>query len=107
MTADEFRRLALEKPGAVESAHMHHPDFRIGGKIFATLGYPDDEHGMVKLSPEQQRKFLQKAPGVFSLCAGAWGKQGSTKVYLPAAKAGLIRTALDAASKNVVKKSKR
>ena len=57
MTADRFRRLALEISGAIESSHMNHPDFRIGGRIFASLGYPDDEHGMVKLTPEQQRIF--------------------------------------------------
>jgi hypothetical protein len=53
MTATDFRKLALSFPGTVESAHMHHPDFRIRGKIFATLGYPDDDWGMVKLLPEQ------------------------------------------------------
>src|SRR5689334_13176394 len=76
MTANKFRSMALEISGAVESSHMNHPDFRIGGKIFATLGYPNDEHGMVKLTPEQQRKYLKKAPGVFHPCAGAWGKGG-------------------------------
>ena len=106
MTADRFRSLALEIPGAIESTHMRHPDFRIGGRIFATLGYPDDDHGMVKLTPEQQRIFLRKAPNVFSPCAGAWGKQGSTSVYLAAAKVELLRTALEAASKNVVAKRK-
>jgi len=53
MTTDEFRNLALQISGVIESAHMGHPDFRIEGKIFATLGYPDDAHGMVKLTPEQ------------------------------------------------------
>lgn len=107
MTADKFRCLALEISGAIESSHMNHPDFRIGGRIFASLGYPDDHHGMVKLTPEQQGIFLKKAPGVFSPCAGAWGKQGSTSVFLAAAKAGLLRTALEAASKNVGAKKKK
>ena len=75
MTADKFRSLALEISGASESSHMSHPDFRVGGRIFATLGYPDDEHRMVKLTPEQQRTLQRKAPGVFEPCAGAWERQ--------------------------------
>src|SRR4249920_1735793 len=71
MTADQFRSLALEISGAIESSHMNHPDFRIDGKVFASLGYPDDDHGMVKLTPEQQRGLLKKAPSVFDPCAGA------------------------------------
>jgi hypothetical protein len=106
MTADRFRSLALEISGAIESSHMNHPDFRIGGKIFASLGYPDDGHGMVKLTPEQQRDFLKKAPGVFNPCAGAWGKQGATSVHLAPAKVGLLRTALQAASENVAAQKK-
>ena len=107
MTADKFRSLALEISGAIESSHMDHPDFRIAGRIFASLGYADDEHGMVKLTPEQQQSFLKKAPKVFVPCAGAWGRQGSTSVYLAEAKADLLRTALEAASKNVVAKRKK
>ncbi len=106
MTADKFRSLALEISGASESSHMSHPDFRVGGKIFATLGYPDDEHAMVKLTPKQQRMFLHKAPSVFEPCAGAWGKQGSTSVDLAAANVALVRATLDAASKNISPKSK-
>jgi hypothetical protein len=101
MTAEKFRTLALEIPGAIESSHMDHPDFRINGKVFASLGYPDDEHGMVKLTPEQQQTLLKTAPSVFAPCAGAWGKQGSTSVALAAAKVDLLRTALETASKNV------
>ena len=107
MTADKFRSLALEISGASESTHMNHPDFRVGGKVFATLGYPDDEHGMVKLTREQQRTFLHKAPGVFEPCAGAWGKRGSTNVDLAAANVALVRAALDAASKNISTKRKK
>ena len=101
MTADKFRDLALGISGVSESTHMRHPDFRIGGKIFATLGYPDEAHGMVKLTPEQQRMFLHKAPGVFEPCAGAWGKRGSTSIDLVAANVALVRAALDTASKNI------
>lgn len=107
MTADKFRSLALEISGAIESAHVGHPDFRVGGKVFASLGYPDDDHGMVKLTPEQQQTFLKQAPEVFTPCAGAWGKQGSTNVVLPTAKVVLIRTALEMAAKNVVTKKKK
>src|SRR2546430_16784999 len=101
MTANKFRSLALGISGALESSHMEHPDFRIGGKVFASLGYPDDEHGMVKLTSEQQRAFLKKAPGVVDPCAGAWGKRGATSVRLRSAPVGLLRAALVAASKNV------
>lgn len=101
MTTEKFRSLALEIPGAIEASHMDHPDFRIGGKIFASLGYPDDDHGMVKLTPEQQQTFMTQAPDVFKPCAGAWGRKGSTNVLLPAAKVDLLRKALRAASRNV------
>jgi hypothetical protein len=97
MTASQFRKLALSIPGATESAHMAHPDFRLNGKIFATLGYPDENYGMVRLSPEQQTKFVKKAPDIFSPCAGAWGKRGATSVNLASAKIPLVRAALDAA----------
>jgi hypothetical protein len=106
MTADKFRSLALGIPGAVESAHMGHPDFRIAGKIFATLGYPDERSGMVKLTPAQQREFLQCSPDVFTPCSGAWGRQGATQVNLKPARVALIREALDAAWQNVNAKLK-
>ena len=68
MTAEDFRRSALARRGAVESAHMDHPDFRVNKKIFASLGYPDEEWAMVKLTPEQQRSFVEKEPAVFKAC---------------------------------------
>jgi hypothetical protein len=71
MTAATFRRLALRLPGAVEREHMNHPDFRVGGKIFATLGYPRDEFGMVKLTPEEQQTFMLEEPEVFTPCNGS------------------------------------
>jgi hypothetical protein len=107
MTIDEFRKMALEIPTAVEQSHMNHPDFRVAGKIFASLGAPDENWGMVKLTPEQQRTFIEKAPEIFKPCSGAWGRQGATNVYLPAAKATIVRTALDAAAKNVASKNQR
>jgi hypothetical protein len=96
MTADEFRSLALELPEAVESAHMGHPDFRVGGKIFATLG-PDEAWAMVKLTPEQQQAMVAAAPETFEPFAGAWGRRGSTRVTLASAATGLVQRALLAA----------
>jgi hypothetical protein len=93
MTAADFRRIALRMPEAEESAHMSHPDFRVGGKIFATLGYPDKDHGMVILPPEEQARLVQAYPKVFAPAKGAWGKRGSTSVRL-----GVVdKTALDRA----------
>jgi len=108
MTQNDFRKLALSFPGAIESEHMNHPDFRAGdGRIFASLGYPDDNWGMVKLTPPQQRSFIRKAPDVFNPCNGAWGKGGSTNVSLAPATKALLRAALDAAWKNVTAKPKK
>ncbi len=98
MTADDFRALALAVEGAVESAHMEHPDFRINGRIFATLGYPDEAWGMVKLSPEHQNEFVQSRPEVFSPVKGAWGRQGSTSVCLEKAEAHTLEEALRTAA---------
>ncbi len=66
VTAEQFRRLALGFPEAIEGSHERHPDCRVrGGKIFATLAYPDGKWGMVKLTPEQQEEFVGADPGVF------------------------------------------
>jgi hypothetical protein len=104
MTPNEFRELALSFPEAIESAHMHHPDFRVGGKIFATLGYPNEDSATVKLSADDQRKFVRISPGVFQPAKGAWGRQGSTIVCLPAATTDIVREALTAAWRNVAPK---
>jgi len=101
MTAEEFRAAALKVPGAIEAAHMNHPDFRVNGKIFASLGYPDDGWGMVKLTPTQQRAFLKESPKLFAPCAGAWGKAGATSVHLASAKKRVLGKALRAASGNI------
>jgi hypothetical protein len=81
MTAERFRRLALALDGVVEASHMNHPDFRVGGKIFATL-HEDLRTAMVKLSPEDQTRFIDEAPDAFSPEAGAWGRSGCTRVVL-------------------------
>jgi hypothetical protein len=104
MTENEFRDLALSFPEAIESAHMRHPDFRVGGKIFATLGYPNKDSAVVKLTREEQREFVRSEPGVFKAVKGAWGRQGSTNVYLPAAKIDIMREALTAAWRNTAPK---
>ena len=100
MTAKEFRRMALALPEVVESTHMSHPDFRVGGKIFATLGYPSRGWGMVKLTPDQQEMFIEEQPDVFEPASGAWGEQGATTVRLAAAKKGSLRPAMVAAWRN-------
>ena len=97
MTSSEFREVALRFPEAIESAHMHHPDFRVGGKIFATLGYPDERSAMVKLSAEDQREFVRSNAAVFTPVKGAWGRQGATNINLPEATIDIVRKALTAA----------
>ena len=103
MTADEFRSLALSFPEATENAHMNHPDFRVRGKIFATLG-PDEDWGMVKLTPDQQASFVRLEPGVFHPANGAWGRRGATIVRLGDADELTVRQALIAAWRNTAPK---
>lgn len=117
MTDEDFRRLVLSMPEATEGSHMGHPDFRVKDKIFATLFWADDEDararkgkaragggagnagsdgsdeimwGMVKLTPEQQRRFVKTDPGVFMPVKGGWGRQGYTQVRLRGAKKALL-----------------
>ena len=94
MTPDAFRALALALPDAEEGAHMGHADFRANGRIFASLGSPNDGHAMVKLSPDDQAMRVEGAPQVFRPAAGAWGREGSTLVALPAADAAAVEGAL-------------
>ena len=94
MTTAEFRQLALSLPEAIESAHMDHPDFRVGGKIFATLGYPDVEHAVVLLPPDEQARYLSDAAKVFEPAQGAWGRNGATAVRLATADRKMIKEAL-------------
>jgi hypothetical protein len=103
MTAAEFRSLALSMPEAVEDAHMGHPDFRVRGKIFATLG-PDEDWGMVKLTPEQQALFMRTEPGAYKPASGAWGRRGATIVTLENADVASVRDALIAAWRNTAPK---
>jgi hypothetical protein len=103
MTAAEFRSLALSLPEASEAAHMGHPDFRVRGKIFATLG-PDEDWGMVKLTSDEQASFVRTEPGVFHPASGAWGRRGCTIVQLAEADELTVRQALIAAWRNTAPK---
>jgi hypothetical protein len=100
MTASEFRRLALAQPEASEASHMNHPDFRVGGKIFASLA-PADGRAMVKLNLDEQRTFLAANPNVFTPASGAWGRQGCTMIRLAEADKSVVRQAVVSAWQNV------
>ncbi len=97
MTPAAFRKFALSLPETEERQHMNHPDFRVAGKIFATLGYPDKTRGMVKLSPEDQHNFSKDYPEVFIPVKGTWGRRGATSVYLKAADKDELAQAIQAA----------
>jgi hypothetical protein len=94
MTENEFRRLALSLPEAVEGAHMGHPDFRVGGKIFASLRSPEVGWAMVALKPEQQEMFVKAVPDVFVPVKGGWGRGGATNVRLARATKSAVLDAL-------------
>jgi hypothetical protein len=97
LSPDDFRRIALSFAGAEEKSHVGHPDFRVRGKVFATLGYPDAAWAMVALMPEQQADFMALAPEAFKPANGAWGRQGSTLVRLEAVAPDVLEHALAAA----------
>ena len=105
MTIDEFRRMALSLPEATEQSHMNHPDFRVRGKIFATLGHPTEGWGMVKLTPQQQQLVVQIEPNVFAPVKGGWGAKGATNVHIRAAKKTSVREVMRDAWRNVAPKS--
>ncbi len=93
MTEEQFRRLVMALPGVSEGSHMGHPDFRVGGKIFATL-QPDKGLAMVRLPSEEQEIFVSARPRVFTPAAGTWGRQGSTMIHLKGARVRDIHDAL-------------
>jgi hypothetical protein len=97
VSADDFRSVALALGGAAEGRHMGHADFRVRGKVFATLGYPGAGWAMVQLMPEQQEDFIALAPEAFRPANGAWGRQGSTLVRLDAVEAEVLEHAVAAA----------
>jgi hypothetical protein len=94
MTPNDFRKLALSFPETAERAHMNHPDFRVAGKIFATLGFANTDRAMVKVTPVEQEMLMRAEPSVFTPETGAWGRRGCTRVNLKAAKITTIRHAL-------------
>jgi len=99
MTPDDFRALALQLPEAVEGEHHAHPDFRVGGKVFASIG-PDGSWGMVKLTPEEQAERVSALPAMFEPAPGGWGRRGATRVLLARARKPAVRAALFAAWRN-------
>jgi hypothetical protein len=108
MTPDQFRRLALALPGAIEGSHGGHPDFRAGagGKVFASLGAPDATFGMVKLTPDQQSLLIETTPKVFVPVRGPWGEKGYTNVRLGPCDAKTAKHALTLAHQNCAPKPK-
>ena len=97
VTGADFRRIALSMPEAMEGSHFGHADFRVGGKIFATLGLEPEGYGVLLLTPGQQAGMVEDEPEVFSPVPGGWGRQGSTRVRLakvtPDILEGALRTA--------------
>jgi hypothetical protein len=104
VTEASFRRIALGMKDAVEGAHMGHPDFRVGGRIFSTIHH-DRAHGMVKLTPEQQEAFLREHPGTFAPESGAWGRAGCTRVAFDTVDEETLGEALTLACQNTVRAS--
>jgi len=104
MTPNGFRRIALSLDGASENAHHGHPDFRVGGRIFATLGYPDAKSGMVNLTPDQQRTWVKERSDAFVPVKGKWGEQGSTTVHLAAVDEEALGETLTLAWQNAIRK---
>ncbi|HEY6129197.1 MAG TPA: MmcQ/YjbR family DNA-binding protein [Candidatus Acidoferrum sp.] len=99
-TPADFRHLALALSETEERKHMNHPDFRVAGKIFATLAYPNKQFAMVKLTPIQQEDFVQSHPAAFRPVTGAWGRQGCTHVLLAKASKRALKEAILAAWRN-------
>ena len=101
MTAAGFRRIVLALDGVIESAHMGHPDFRVNGRIFATLKH-DNQHGMVKLTPAEQTRFIRAHPDTFAPESGAWGRAGCTRVTLKSVDEEVLGEALTLAWQHTV-----
>jgi hypothetical protein len=97
MNADDFRRIALSLEGAEESSHMGAPDFRVGGRIFATLASQRQGYGNLMLTPEQQAAFVEELPDLFLPVAGGWGRNGATHIRLATASEDVLAGALRAA----------
>ena len=94
MEAADFRRIALSLEGAEEGSHMGSPDFRVGGRIFATLASQDQGYGNLMLTPEQQAEFVEEQPDVFVPIASGWGRMGMTHIRLAATNEDVLASAL-------------
>jgi hypothetical protein len=105
MTPEDFRRIALSLEGAEEGSHMGSPDFRVGGRIFATLAAQAQGYGNLMLTPDQQAMFVAEAPQVFIPVPGGWGRNGATHLKLAAAHEDLVLGALRTAWKLRVEKN--
>jgi hypothetical protein len=99
-TPPDFRRIALSFPQTEERKHMNHPDFRVAGKIFATLAYPNKQFAMVKLTPVQQEDFVASHPAAFRPVNGAWGRKGCTSILLAKTPNRALKEAILAAWRN-------
>jgi hypothetical protein len=105
MNANDFRRIALSLEGAEESSHMGSPDFRVGGRIFATLASQDQGYGNLMLTPEQQAAFVEDLPEIFVPIAGGWGRMGMTHIRLAMATEDVLVGALRTAWKLRIEKN--
>jgi hypothetical protein len=94
VTGTDFRRIALSMPEAEEGAHFGNADFRVGGRIFATLALEREGYGVLLFTPEQQAGMVQDLPEVFSPVPGGWGRQGGTRVRLAKVKRDVLEGAL-------------
>jgi len=106
VTGNQFREIALRLDGAEEGAHMGNPDFRVGGRIFATLSLEKQGFGVLMLNTEQQAGMVADAPDVFSPVPGGWGRKGSTRVLLAKVTPDVLESALRTAWQNRVTKNK-
>jgi hypothetical protein len=106
MTTSDFRTIALSLPNAVAGAHHGHADFRVSGKIFATLSLEDEGYGVLLLSAEQQEEMIKDAPEIFSAVPNEWGKKGSTRVHLESVTPDVLEGALRTAWKRRMTKNK-
>jgi hypothetical protein len=105
MNVADFRRIALSLPGAEERSHMGNPDFRVDGRIFATLASAKQGYGNLMLSVEQQTAFVEEMPEVFLPIPGGWGRMGSTHIRLAEATEDVLYGALHTAWKLRVDKN--
>jgi hypothetical protein len=105
MTGADFRRLALTMKDAAEGAHFGNADFRVAGRIFATLSLEREGYGVLLLTPEQQAGMVEDAPEVFSPVPGGWGRNGSTRVLLGKVTPDMLEGALRTAWQNRVAKN--